>query len=169
MALSFSLSLQAVAKADEAANSAESAASPYNLYSVQAGATAAFQGGGSSISFVARYMPEYRFSGGDFMSKLGAGIDFGVTAFNNAGDSAFLAIEYGAFASYHQDNLECRLLLGGQRWGSVIGSTFFTGIEPLYYFPKDTLPLIDAVFVSYEVLFFSNTAHEISAGVQIKF
>ncbi len=142
----------------------------WNLTSLQGGMTFAHQGGGSSLSLIGRYTPEYFFTGNSALTNFSVGLNLGVTAFNNVGAPNFLALEYGLFGGYRfNDVWDARLLMGGQTWTQGNGSAFFVGAEPLYHFRFEKLPLLDAAFVSYEAVFLSTLAHELSAGIQLKF
>ena len=138
---------------------------------VQLGVGMGIQGGGSSVSGLVRYVPEYRFEPEKKENTIGAGLDLGATGFNNQGGSNFFVLEYAAFGAYHLDvHWDFRLFAGGQSWTGGQGAAFFLGPKALYHFAEEPGPYyLDAVFVSYDAVFFRTLAHLINAGVTFKF
>jgi outer membrane protein OmpA-like peptidoglycan-associated protein len=135
------------------------------------GADVALQGGGSSFSAIARYVPEYRSSEGLRDKYFGAGFDLGITGFINAARPRFLVLEVGAFGSYHLDeHWDFRLFVGAQNWTDGQGVGLFFGPKVLYHFESEPGILgIDGLFLSYDAVLLSNFAHILSLGVVFDF
>jgi hypothetical protein len=144
------------------------ATAPLHLLTAEGGAIMAAQSGGSTYSFLFRYLPEYTLSGSK--SDIAVGLDLGYSVFGSVTNVNFSVIEYGAQASYRIDeHWGARLFLGAQTWtGGFGGTSFFFGPEIQYHFRSER-SLLDHVFLAYTPDFQSSVAHELSAGIGVAF
>ena len=141
----------------------------FEFHELQVGGTLAVQGGGFSIGPELRYTPHYLFRGLDKMFAVG--LDLGISAFDDESRPTFVAIQYGAFVSYHSNaTFEARLFsLGAQTWTGGNGTAFYLGPELLYHFAEKIWGYGDAVYFSYRGVFENPISSLISLGIQLKF
>ncbi len=143
-----------------------------NWTSFRGGLLLANQGGGSSLSFMLRYSPEFFIAGESLNYRLSVGPTVGIGALHNSGAPPFALIEYGAFISYQFiDTLSARMLGGAQTWTSDNSTAAFAGAELHFHFnfSKDSsLAFLDRAFVAYSSVFKPLVAHEFIAGLGVQ-
>jgi hypothetical protein len=145
-------------------------ASSFSWLNFQAGPALAFQGSGSSVSGVGRFLPKYQLQSAGSDHGAAIGLDLGLSSFNSTGQSAFLVYEYGLFGAYRLNAAwEARLFAGGQSWGSGNGTAAFAGPQALWHPGFSTLPWVDHFYVSYSAVFQATMAHEVGIGVGLGF